>query len=190
MPLIMGILAQAAAAPTPPAGGTYDLLETEILTGSQASVTFSSLGSYSAYQHLQIRAMVRSNRAATNENVRIQFNNDTGSNYSRHQLRGTGSSVISEAATSQTSAFVSTIAAASSTANSFTAQVTDLLDPFESTKNTTIRTLYGATSYQEIGLSSGAWFDTSAVTEIDLILQSGGSFVSGSRFSLYGLRSA
>lgn len=175
----------------PVAAGSYDLLETEILTSSQASVTFSSLDTLAAgYQHLQIRAVVRSTRSASNENVRVQFNSDTGSNYSRHQLRGTGSSVISEAATSQTSAFVSTIAAASSTADSFTAQVTEILDPFETGKNTTIRTLYGATSYQEIGLSSGAWFDTSAITEIDLILQSGGSFVSGSRFSLYGLKVA
>ena len=179
------------AAQTPAvAAGSYDLIQSEILTGSQASVTFDVTGLGSTYQHLQIRAVARSTRAAANENVRVQFNSDTSSVYSRHQLRGTGSSVISEAATSQTSAFVSTIAAASSTANSFTAQVTDILDPFETGKNTTIRTLYGATSYQEIGLSSGAWFDTSAVTSIELILQSGGSFTQYSRFSLYAWKVA
>lgn len=182
-PIPLGILASAGAG----AAGSYDLLETEILTSNASSVTFTGLGSYSDYKHLQIRAVARSTRSAVNENVRMQMNNDTGSNYSRHQLRGDGSSVISEAATSQSSAFVSTITAASQGSNQFSGNVIDILDFSDSSKNTTIRTLYGSPS-TEIGLASGAFFNTAAITEIDLILQSGGSFITGSRFSLYGLK--
>jgi hypothetical protein len=39
--------------------GSYDLLETEILTGTQASVEFTSLDSYTDYQHFQIRGTLR-----------------------------------------------------------------------------------------------------------------------------------
>jgi len=184
--VLLGILNSQAAAG---GGEAYDLLETQVLTGTASSITFTGLGSYSDYKHLQIRAVAKTNRSATNENTRLQINSDTGSDYSRHQLRGTGSSVVSEAATSQTSAFIATIAGATSDSDSFSVFVSDILDFSSGSKNTTIRTLYGGLhNYTEIGLSSGAYFDTSAVTSLELILQSGGSFVSGSRFSLMGVR--
>jgi hypothetical protein len=39
--LLLGVLAAQAEAAAPAAAGSYDLLETEILTGTQASVTFT-----------------------------------------------------------------------------------------------------------------------------------------------------
>ena len=40
--------------------GAYDLLETTTLTSSASSVTFSGLGSYTDYKHLQIRMVIDS----------------------------------------------------------------------------------------------------------------------------------
>ena len=76
----------------------YDLLETEILTGTQSSVTFSSLNStYGAdYQHLQARCVWSGGGVVSS--LRIELNGDTGSNYSLHVLYGNGSSVLSAAA--------------------------------------------------------------------------------------------
>jgi hypothetical protein len=170
------------------AAGSYNLLETEILTGTQASVTFSSLGSYSTYQHLQIRVVARSNRAATTDSIDLKLNGAT-TNYRYHALRGSGSSVASF---SGTPAYIDTsfIPAASDTANSFGPKVIDILDPFETTKTTTTRTLWGMSSNETwIGLFSGGWFDTSAITSIALECNTG-SFITGSRFSLYGLKGA
>lgn len=164
------------------------LIQTVVVDATpDAVITFDTSGLSGIYRHLKLVCAVRSTRSATNENMRIQFNNDTGANYSRHQLWGRGSTPVSEAATSQTSAFVATVCAASNTANSFTAVSTDILDPFHTSKNTTVRTLHGSYDWTEVGLTSGAWFNTSEITEIDLVLQSGGSFAQYSRFSLYGV---
>jgi len=187
----LGILAAAGGAVA--AAGSYDLLATEILTGTQATVTFSSLGTYAAdYQHLQVRMVARSNRGDTDSYLYVQFNGDTASNYNHHYLRGTGSSVGSDV----TSAYypsgildINFLPAATAPSNSFGVATLDILDPFETSKYTTARTLSGqaGSGYSRIGLSSGAWRNTASLTSItfDDIF---GSFVSGSRFSLYGLK--
>jgi hypothetical protein len=78
--------------------------------------------------------------------------------------------------------------AASSTAasNIFGASVVDILDPFESSKNTTVRTLNGGAGFG-VGLISSFWNNTASVTSISLIPGTGANFVAGSRFSLYGV---
>lgn len=190
MPIPLGILAAAGFRPL--AAGDFVLLESTTLTTNTASVTFSSLGSYaSTYQHLQIRTIARTNRSgAVNDNIQIRFNADSGSNYAWHQLAGTGSSVVSGAQTSQTYALGGITAGNSATSSAFYPSVTDLLDAFESSKNTTIRTLTGLNeSDREIGLRSAFWNNTASLTSIELRSLNAASFVTGSRFSLYGLRS-
>ena len=185
----LGILAAAGGAV---AAGSYDLLETEILTGTQATVTFSSLGTYAAdYQHLQVRMVARSNRADTGSYMYVQFNGDTGSNYNYHYLHGTGSAVNSGATFGVYPSGIVDInflPAATDPSNSFGVGTLDILDPFETSKYTTARTLSGQTSNSSrIGLTSGAWRNTASLTSItfDDVF---GSFVTGSRFSLYGLK--
>jgi hypothetical protein len=171
----------------PAAAGSYDLLATTILTSSASSVTFSSLGDYATdYQHLQIRAAARYGVAGSfYDNMRLQFNADTGSNYAWHRLRGNGSTVTSAASSSQSNILVGYYATSGSTAPN----VIDILDPFETSKNTTLRSLAGAaeTTDKIISLNSGLWMNTNALTEIKLFTSSG-EFQSNSRFSLYGLR--
>ena len=172
--------------------GSYDLIQSEILTGSQASVTFDVTGLGSTYQHLQLRILVRTDRANNEDWMIMRFNSDTGSNYSDHHLYGQGSSVYSNASTS--SSYISAMGAIvgnNATANSFAGGVIDILDPFETTKYTTTRTLGGfASTTNSIRLESGNWRNTAALTAITLDQGGGSNFVSGSRFSLYGLKVA
>jgi hypothetical protein len=78
---------------------------------------------------------------------------------------------------------------ASSTANVFGAFVVDILDPFETTKNTTVRSLGGMNAaWASIELRSGAWLSTSAAASILLKPLVGGNFVANSRFSIYGIK--
>ena len=174
--------------------GSYDLLETEILTSSQNGVTFSSLGSYSNYQHLQIRAVARSNNLYTYEEMGMRLNSDSGSNYARHKLRGNGSSVSSSANTGQNRMEVGAMLGGNASSDDFGVTVIDILDPFETTKNTTIRALSGRVTSgdTQIDLGSGFWNNTNAVTTIELFHAVSGAsgWVSGSRFSLYGLKGA
>jgi hypothetical protein len=161
-----------------------DFLEEVVLTTAASSVTFSGLDAYSDYKHLQIRMIARDSVGATA--LVANLNSDTGSNYSYHRLFGNGSSVGSGGTASQSYANMGNISGASSAANSFTALVTDVLDFSNSSKNTTLRTFSGGYDFTWVSLYSNAWYNTAAVTSIELQPVGATSLVAGSRFSLYG----
>ncbi len=175
------------------AAGSFDLLETQLITSTTASLTFSSLSSYaSTYQHLQIRYSGRTDRSGigTTADLRMRFNGDTGSNYNAHVLGGNGSVVESSYYSSSTIDYIGIwwIEGSTSPANSYGAGVIDILDAFETTKNKTIRNIAGNSG--RVAMTSGAWTNTQAISSIYLAPNTSGSFVSGSRFSLYGLKAA
>lgn len=159
----------------------YELISTTVLGSNTASVTFSGLGtSAAAYKHLQVRYVANGDSASYRNRMRL--NGDTGANYATHLLFGSGSSVSSAAGTSTTEMALSSGA---NTANVFNAGVVDLLDFQSVSKNKTMRALVGSAG--EVALTSGVWLSTSAVTSVSLRPDSG-NFVTGSRFSIYGLR--
>jgi len=186
----LGILAAAGGAVA--AAGSYDLLATEILTSSQSSVTFASLGSYSAnYEHLQLRVSARQQTPGALATVafRVQFNSDTtAGNYANHGLFGNGSSVTSYAATNNNQ--IGSITTQNATSDSYSATVIDLLDAFSSSKYTTARSLSGAAGTNpDVVLRSVLWKSTSSITSITLDGY-GDNLLAKSRFSLYGIRKA
>jgi len=191
MPLIMGILAQAAAAPGPtPGAGAYDLLETEILTGTQSSVTFSSLDSYSDYQHLQFRGMTRDSFASSDRAIDVRINADSTASYSSHRMYTKGSGFSNNVYTSQTiMQNVLGHPAASAGSNSYGAWVWDVLDAYETTKYKTFRAFHGFADPNFVGITSGLWQNTAAITSVEFV-PTDGNFVIGSRISLYGLKAA
>ena len=189
MPFGLGFFATAGAG----AAGSFDLLETQVLGTSAASVTFSSLGTYSNYKHLQVRFTARSTNSGTaSDGLWMQFNGDTGSNYAWHRLEGNGSTVVSGAGTSATWILIGVAPRDGNTANIFSAGVCDVLDAFESTKNKTIRSLNGVTGTGNPGvfLNSGFRNNTAALTSMTLLPDAGQSFTANSRFSLYGIKGA
>lgn len=165
----------------------YDLLQTEILTGTTTSISFSSLvSSYSdTYKHLQIRGVARSTRASsTADFAKITFNSDT-TGYARHAIYGPA------AATYGLTDIIGTpdFPAASSGAGQYGVFIIDILEPFNTSKNTTIRGLGGAAGdpYQ-VMIKSGLWVDTSAVDIIKFESGNAAAFAQYSRLSLYGFR--
>ena len=169
--------------------GPYELIATEILTTTEASVTFSNLGDYSAiYKHLQVRMVARTNRANNLDRVDFRLNGDTASNYSAHELVGQGTSVSSDGKANITVAEQGYVSGGNNTANAFGSLVSDILDPYSTTKNTTLRGLSGFTGGSNyVALFSANHRSTAAVSSI-LIQAFGGSYLAGSRFSLYGVR--
>ena len=178
--VLLGILnSQAAGAGV---AGAYDLLETEVLATS-ASVTFTGLGAYSDYKHLQLRIVGGvTTTGGFLDNFNIRLNSDSGVNYYTHQLQGDGSSVASSGFSSDKIQFQDTLPRDSL----FGALVIDILDFSSTSKNTTLRCLAGGTNTSEnnIGLYSGLWVNTNAVTQLDLY----DTYKAGSRFSLYGVK--
>jgi len=177
-----GTLAASGAAPI----GDYELISTTLISSNTPSVTFDVSSFASTYKHLQIRGASKSNHAATWEVGRISLNGDFAGNYSSHNLYGTGSTVGSNGEVNGSSGYFTTSGA--TTANDFGAQVIDFLDAYSTTKNKTFRTLSGSRAASEIRLSSGAWRNTSAITSITLWTFGGTAWVSGSRFSIYGIK--
>lgn len=184
----LGILAASGAS-----AGSFDLLQTQVLSSAEPSVTFSNLNTAygSTYQHLQLRLTARDDRSGLAGSVLyMRLNGDTGSNYSFHRLNGSGSSVTSDSASSQTVIVLGDMVGGTGTGSAFAGGVVDLVDPFETTKNKTVRSFMGqATNYNWVSLSSGARYNTAAVTSITLF-GLGPNFVTGSRFSLYGIKAA
>lgn len=179
----LGILAASGVQ----AAGSYDLLESQVLTGSAASVTFSSLSAYaSTYQHLQFRVVGQSSRAADNDNLTMRFNGDSSTNYSFHRLSAQ-TSVVSNAGTNQTRISIPGFGA--SFPSYFSGHVIDILDFANSSKYTTVRAL-GGVGPVLVGLFSGSWRNTAAVDSVTFDTDVAGDIKQYSRFSLYGVKKA
>jgi hypothetical protein len=173
--------------------GTYELIQTQILTSNAATVTLDSLGTYATtYKHLQIRATVRDSFTGSDTaRLGMKFNGDSSSNYAFHGLFARGASLIGYGNANESIIRIAqdTPTATFVTANVFSGIVIDILDPFSSTKFKTVRSLSGFSANANlIGLASGLWRNTAATDSITLSSLGGTSLLSGSRFSLYGIR--
>lgn len=174
---------------------SYESISTTTLGSSQATITFSSIPS--TYKHLQIRCLSRGTDAGNGGiGVRMRMNSDTGSNYSLHGVDAyQGASAGVEALAGASQAFMLNYfqPSAGNGSNIFAGAVIDVLDYQNSNKYKTVRSLGGydmngsVSGYNYVGLYSGAWRNTAAVTQIDLIC-SGGSFAQYSSFALYGIK--
>ena len=185
MLLPLGILASASG------GADYELISSTVLGSAQASVTFTDAGAWTPYKHLQIRGAVRSANAAYWGGIYLTFNADGTSVYTTHNLVGNGSGVSSDSEINATSTRLPfTNVGSSAPSNAFGSFITEILDFKETTKFKTLRTLGGRIiggSEDRVGLTSGLWRSTNAVTSITMTSQNA-NFVAGSRFSLYGLK--
>ena len=167
-------------------------LMTTTLSGNATSITFNNIPQN--YDHLQIRTVARTDRAAdTQDAINMRFNSDTGSNYSWHYLSGNGSSVSSGASSSASFIFNCVIGtAASSTAGMFGVSVIDILDYSNTNKHKTSRVFTGndANGNGLCQMYSGNWQNTSAITSITFIPNVGTNIVQYSTFALYGIKKA
>jgi hypothetical protein len=170
---------------------SYESIATYALGTTTASVTFSSIPS--TYKHLQIRYMARQNVTGADRGaMEMQFNSDTGANYSYHLLFGDGSSASALAYTSTDSIYtgLSDITTASTASNIFGVGVIDILDYQNTNKYKTTRSLSGQDQNSTSGrifFTSGNWRSTSAINTITLYPEAG-SFVQYSHLALYGIR--
>lgn len=181
---ILGILASSRPAVAADTGAMFPLQVVTVGAAGASSVTFSNIPS--TYSHLQVRAIARGTTGSIQVNTR--FNSDTGSNYTEHQLAGDGSSASAYGAGNITWIPLGAVATATST---FGAYVIDILDYKNTNKYKTVRALRGFDSNGSgnLGLFSGLWRSTSAITQIDLIANTG-NFTQYSQFALYGIKGA
>jgi hypothetical protein len=172
-------------------GAMIPIATTVVGAGGASTVTFSSIPQN--YEHLQVRAIARTDRTPTAYDYPvIRFNSDTGSNYGIHYLEGDGSSVIAGAATSLSSIYLNEITSNGASASIFGTFIVDILDYINTNKYTTTRVLGG---YDKNGSGvmiyrSGLWLNTAAITTLTITPLTGPNFVQYSSFALYGIKRA
>jgi hypothetical protein len=169
----------------------FELIASTVLTSNEPSVTFNNLDAWSStYKHLQIRTLAKGTSGS--QVVSMRINGETGSVYSSHGLTGEIESgvraVRSFGTSSQNSIFRVAAQGNGTPADSFGAGIIDVLD-FSSSKTKTIKSLSGQVNSgdESIALFSGLYNSASPINSI-IIYRDSSSFVSGSRFSLYGIR--
>lgn len=182
---ILGIIASQGRIPAT----SYESIATVTVGGGGAStVDFTSIPS--GFEHLQIRALFGA--SSSGQAYSVNFNSDTGSNYSYHYLAGQGSSAFTGASINRTFTLL-TDTSGSGVTTSPTAFVMDILDYRSTSKNKTMRTLIGndANGSGQIYLVSGLYFATpAAITSISIGGLSGATFTQYSSFALYGIKGA
>ena len=159
--------------------------------GGSSTFTFSSIPQ--TYTHLQVRAFAGISDSVDGSNwaATFQFNGDTSTNYSWHLLRGNGSTTQAYAQTNDTYIYGVEINAhyTNSALYGWGAGVIDILD-YTSNKYKTTRTLTGDDSNNVVqtwvGLYSGLWRSTSAITSITF--STGKPWQQYSSFALYGVK--
>lgn len=167
----------------------FDSIQTVTVgAGGQATISFTAIPA--TYKHLQIRWLARDNFSSDASDLNMRFNSDSGSNYSWHQLVGNGSTAAAYAVTSQTSMRAGFVTGSTAGSDIFAVTVLDLLDYANTSKNKTVRNLGGfdRNASGSVGLQSGSWMNTSAITQIDLFPRVGTLFSQYSSFALYGIR--
>jgi len=170
---------------------TYQLIASNTLGSSAASVTFSSIPA--TYTDLVVRCSTRSDTVDVSNTINITLSSDTASNYSRTQITGDGSAASSGRSSNQSVLPFLSSAAASLTSNTFgtfelyipsyTASQNKPLSGFAVTESNSASDarIYGA---------AYLWRNTSAVSSIKFELSGSNNFVSGSSFFLYGIKNS
>ena len=188
---ILGIYASQISGHLWAPSGAYDAIASTTLSATAASITFRGIPS--TYTHLQIRAMAINTAGASGNYTILNFNGDTGNNYSWHYVMGDGANPYSGGNSATGSIRFDQVR--QSTNNNSYPQVTvmDILDYGNTSKNTTTRALDGGDGNGAggVSLNSGAWYNTAAVTSLTLNAYSSGSastFGIYSSFALYGIR--
>ena len=151
---------------------TYDALATTTLTGSVSTVTFSSIDQ--SYGDLILIAYVNKNASGF---LDLQFNDDTGSNYSYVEMSADGSNDSSGSGT-QSSIFCSP----SSTIDALVR--IEIIDYAATDKDKTVLVRSDDADDTTVAVAS-RWDNTSAITKI--LIDGNRNFQAGSTFSLYGV---
>jgi len=165
--------------PTP----LYHVLETVTLTSSASSVTFSSIDQSYGDLILTVDAANDAGKRPTD----LNFNSDTGSNYSYVYALGYSSFALSSSNTSQGRI---RLVESGRTGTTFgTLLLFNIMDYAATDKHKSVLARGNSDSRQAVGMEAHRWASTAAITSLD-VKPSSGNFIAGSTFTLYATTKA
>lgn len=160
---------------------TYEAIATQTLASTSTQITFSSIPS--TFTDLILVSSVIPTSSGSSY-INLQFNSDTGNNYSRTYLNGSGSAATSGRNTGEAGAYIY--------GNAITASPSTFITQIQNYSNaTTKKTLLTRTndSAAYVAAFVNLWNITNAINRIDINCVVS-SFASGSTFTLYGIKAA
>jgi hypothetical protein len=183
-----GVLGGLIAAFPTPVTSSFESIATATGTGSSNTITFSSIPG--TYKSLQLRCNVLTTTDA-DAGLRIRINGDTGSNYSYHYLQKSGGGAVTAAGAASQSTIV--VGGSDLLSTYPCVSLIDIVDYASTSKNKTLRMTTGMSSNgtfnDTLAISSGAWFNTSAITSITIYTNGASDYFSTSaKFALYGVK--
>jgi hypothetical protein len=161
------------------AGSTYTPIATYTATGTPTSYTFSSIpGTYTDLVIVIDGYMATGSGAY----IAVQFNGDTGSNYSTTDLSGNGSTAQSAQFTSQTSGIIGAF---------YLSQANIICSIQNYSNTTTYKTAISRSnaSSNNTRADVNLWRSTSAITSVKVLAQTD-TIANGTTLTLYGIASA
>ena len=170
--------------------GALTRIAQQILGSPAASVTFSSIPG--TYTSLLLVCKAASSASQNNDQVQLQFNGVTAASYNYQILTAAGGSPSASDGTSVQYIACGNVKAATGRAGSSGIFTITIQGYAETTFN------QSATSYGGTNIGSGGngpliqiyWGESAsaaAITSLTLFLNSGGNFIAGSSFTLYGM---
>jgi hypothetical protein len=173
------------------AGDYQSIATTTVGAGGVAEIDFTSIPS--TFKHLQVRALVRTNRASTRDALYIYLNNTrTTTSYTTHNLNGDGASATSAGygSGSGVGAQSGLLLGNSVASQTFSVFIMDILDYADTNKNKTIRMLGGwdSNGFGDVFLNSNAFLSNSAIDRIGFDPTNGTGLLENSQFALYGIK--
>jgi hypothetical protein len=159
------------------------LIETKTLTGTQASIEFTSIPS--TFTDLVAVCSLRATGVSDGSQVYLEING-SASSFTNRTLYGTGASALSFSGTIGYAGFYS---GSGDTANTFGNNIVYIPNYTGSTnKSISIDTVYetNATSAYQ-GIQAQLWANTAAITSLLFKPTPSASWVAGSIISLYGI---
>jgi hypothetical protein len=167
---------------------TYEPIATYTVPSAQASYTFSSIPQ--TYTDLVLIINMQSSYTGDSGNgARLQFNGDTGNNYSDTNLRGNGSSASSYRLSSNSYIQLGLLPS-SGGGTPAGALGTGIAHIQNYSNSSTFKTVLGRTnnSYAFVEASVGMWRNPAPITSITYF--GDGNILAGSTFTLYGIANA
>lgn len=156
---------------------TYENIATTTLSTNGTTVNFTSISS--AFTDLILVVDCSTTGA---QDINLRFNSDSGSNYSRTYFYGNGTSALSARESNQN------VLRALYTTTTRGVSIVQINNYANTVTNKTVLTRFGD-SGNATAAGVGLWRSTAAINSISIFAISE-NFVSGSTFTLYGIKAA
>ena len=160
---------------------TYEPIQTQTVGTAVATVTFSSI----PQTYTDLTLIINGGFTAAGTDMRIRFNSDSGTNYSRTGLYNSSTSAVSSYRTSSDDNFISPQFAG----NNY--ETTGILHFMNYSNSSTYKSILLKTGFSTyIFLQSGLWRSTSAITGIECGNNGATTWRVGSTLTLFGVKAA